>query len=87
MRDTEAPCDAYDPVGGPDTDATGDGHCETDGHYLCRECRNISLEALRRRRDECQECGAMLVPYPGGGQEPVWCPKCDRDAAIRRGGV
>lgn len=32
VRDVEAPCKDFEP-GEPD------GHCETDGHYLCLTCK------------------------------------------------
>lgn len=35
VRSSEYPCECFDP--GP---AAGD--CETDGHYLCIECRNLN---------------------------------------------
>lgn len=38
VRDPEAPCEAFE-KGKPK------GDCETDGHYMCRECRFASLSA------------------------------------------
>lgn len=55
-RDPDAPCDAWEQTDAPD----GSGHCLTDGHYMCVECIHISLATLRRRRDQCDECGAKL---------------------------
>lgn len=57
VRDPDAPCSAFHP-GEP----LEDGDCDTDGHYLCRECRHISLVAIRRRNDQCEACGAPLIP-------------------------
>jgi len=44
-RDPEHMCRYYSPVSRPD----GTGSCETDGHYLCRECDHISSDALKER--------------------------------------
>lgn len=73
VRDVDAPCSTFSPVekGRPD----GSGTCETDGHYLCSECKEIKLAVLRRRHDECEECGAKLEK-PGTYGEA--CPnRCD----------
>ncbi len=60
IRDVDAPCDVFEPVGAPWEYATGTGDCETDGHYICRECVHISLRAVRRKSDLCEECGAAF---------------------------
>ena len=78
VRDPDAACEAFDPAGEPFEEASGDGRCDTDGHYLCRECRLISTRALRRRRNECEVCETSLVVHSRGGRDPLWCPKCDR---------
>jgi len=77
IRDVDNPCNVYEPVEIPGgEDANGD--CETDGHYLCADgrsvCRHISREALRRRRERCEECGTKLLA-PGTHRER--CPSCD----------
>jgi hypothetical protein len=46
LRDPDAPCEAFEP-GTP-----GSGDCETDGHYLCEKCSEMSLSALR---EDCVE--------------------------------
>lgn len=58
IRDVDAPCEAFVLVESERPDGGGD--CETDGHYLCAECTRIKLAVLRRRHDECEECGAVL---------------------------
>lgn len=58
IRSVDAPCEVFDPVEG---DPDGSGDCETDGHYLCMECKHISLETMRSRRDQCRLCGAPLA--------------------------
>ncbi len=68
IRDVDAPCSMFEPTGGPFDLASGAGDCETDGHYICVECTHISLSALRRKRDLCQECGAPLA-HPQTGEE------------------
>lgn len=74
VRDADAPCEDFEPVGRAFEDAPGEGNCETDGHYLCRECVHISLAALRRRRDQCEDCGEGLVTSKVMGEH---CPACD----------
>lgn len=44
-RDPDSPCRAFWPVGKP----SGTGSCQTDGHYLCVECEEISQESLEER--------------------------------------
>lgn len=39
-------CDAFTP-GEP-----GNGECDTDGHYMCAECSEMSLTELRRRKED-----------------------------------
>ena len=39
IRDSDYPCEAFDP-GEPS------GKCETDGHYLCIECRELNPNRL-----------------------------------------
>lgn len=70
VRDPDAPCDGFK-NGKP-----GDGTCETDGHYLCMECVEMSLGAPRRRRDECEDCGTKLLPGTTSAAL-VACPECD----------
>lgn len=47
VRDPEAPCEAFDPVENIDwigvrITAPGSGGCDSDGHYLCMGCRELS---------------------------------------------
>ncbi len=61
--------------------AGGNGDCDTDGHYRCNECVNVSQRELRRRRSQCVECGAPLVFGPRvlcySAREPDCCPICN----------
>jgi hypothetical protein len=70
IRDPDALCEAFRP-GEP-----GKGRCDTDGHYMCEECAEISLRELRRRRELCEECGAALV-HVGASRHPDHCQACD----------
>lgn len=45
IRDTQCPCFEYEP--GPAVDGT----CETDGHYVCSDCKHISPRTLAHRVD------------------------------------
>ena len=77
IRDQDAPCEHYDLDGSLGAVFSD---CETDGHYLCEECVHISARALRRRRDQCEDCGTALVPDNYGGHvthDPIRCPECD----------
>lgn len=80
VRDVDAPCEDYQPAGAPWKDAPGTGGCDTDGHYLCRECVHISEAALRWRRDECATCGTKLAESPALGEH---CPACDTERVAR----
>jgi hypothetical protein len=60
IRDVDAPCEDFSPVGEPFERSAGGGSCVTDGHYICSECVHISLAEVRRREDRCQGCGAAL---------------------------
>lgn len=71
IRDADSPCDVFDP-GTP-----GGGDCDTDGHYMCSECRHISERETRRRADLCEDCGA---PLQRGGV----CAPCDESQTISR---
>ncbi len=72
VRDVDAPCDVFEPG------ESGHGPCETDGHYLCVECVHIDLATLRRRRDQCEDCGAKLERVRTGyGPEDVCSARCD----------
>lgn len=73
IRDVDAPCEAFKPAGAPYERAKGTGSCETDGHYICVECVEIKLETLRRRQDQCEECGASLVKVGYLEQCPACC--------------
>lgn len=46
-RDPDLPCpsDDFEP-------GTPEGECETDGHYMCRECVNADPTALEERDTE-----------------------------------
>ena len=77
VRDPEFPCSAYAPFGEPFQHSEGGGTCDTDGHFMCVECTQISTRELRRRNDECADCGTKLRPDPQGGRDLRWCPKCD----------
>lgn len=41
-RDPDSRCDQYFPVLKP----SGNGPCESDGHYLCRECEWVTQDRL-----------------------------------------
>lgn len=79
VRDPDFRCEGYrraehEPF---EDEASRPPDCETDGHYLCSECVFISEKALRRRRGECEECGAKLERMPGAYHvSDVWCPAC-----------
>jgi hypothetical protein len=47
-RDPEHPCEAFAPR--PKNSADWGG-CESDGHYLCRECAHMSREARARKEE------------------------------------
>ena len=68
-------CEAFDPG------APGFGDCDTDGHYRCSECTQISERVIRRRRGQCEECGLKLTFGPGpigySSREPDRCLECD----------
>lgn len=42
VRDPEYPCEAFDGLG-----YDGHGRCDSDGHYLCVECSDLSPKASR----------------------------------------
>ena len=94
IRDVDARCDAFEPVGAPYEIAKGNGNCQTDGHYLCVECVHIELGTLRRRRDQCEECGATLPrgrnntlgDCPNGCHVPLWA-LMEQEEARRRQAV
>lgn len=71
LRDPEGACEAF-VEGEPATAALAD--CDTDGHYRCLECTKISLRALRRRREQCEDCGTALRPDGS-------CTRCDPPAS------
>lgn len=74
VRDPDALCEVFDPVEG---DPDGSGTCQTDGHYMCSECRHIELVTLRRRRDQCEDCGAKLERGQGKyGPEDLCSKRC-----------
>ena len=75
VRDVDAPCDVFEPVGAPYQYSKGTGECDTDGHYLCRECVHISLHEVRRRKGLCQVCGSQ--PFDSGPLKGM-CPECAR---------
>lgn len=80
IRDVDAPCEMFQPVGEPfeQNDGTDTGTCETDGHYLCTECQHIELRTIRRRRDQCEDCGTKLVTERGPFRpEEVCSAHCD----------
>lgn len=63
-------CTAFAP-GAPDTF----GNCESDGHYMCAKCSNLSLREQRRRNNVCEDCGGPL------GRSEL-CVECDGDKTI-----
>ena len=73
IRDIDAPCDAFMPVGAPYEYSKGTGDCDTDGHYICLECIRISLREVRRRRELCLECGTKLVRVNHVDECPALC--------------
>lgn len=44
VRDPDAPCEGFTP-GDP-----GAGRCDTDGHYLCWDCEEMSRSAVLHRK-------------------------------------
>ena len=43
LRDPDAPCSAYD----PDPMSTALRDCDSDGHYLCRQCKRFAGKVVR----------------------------------------
>jgi len=65
VRDPDYPCEGFNPVGAAfrqvtESDLCSWSRCETDGHYMCTECTEISIDELRRRQCRCEECGSDL---------------------------
>jgi len=58
IRDVNASCVGFN-LDENNTKQFGD--CSTDGHYLCVECVQISLQAYRHHKDQCEDCGAKLI--------------------------
>jgi hypothetical protein len=69
IRDSDAPCEVFDP--GP-----ASGGCQTDGHYLCIECRE--LDPKSQYANEPCPCWHTLV------MEGVICPDCNNTGLISR---
>jgi hypothetical protein len=44
VRDPDAVCDEFEPG------ESGRGHCDTDGHYMCKECEHMSRHAVLYRQ-------------------------------------
>jgi hypothetical protein len=40
IRDSDHPCEAFDPGG-----LSFESDCDTDGHYVCSECKRMSIPA------------------------------------------
>lgn len=81
VRDPESPCEAFRPKGTAfervvEADL-GDNRCQTDGHYLCVECLEISVSALRGREERCRECGTPLQFRTHERVDPTRCPACE----------
>ena len=53
-RDPESQCDQYFPVKQP----SGQGPCESDGHYLCRNCEWLTAERLAEFDGKLEEFDA-----------------------------
>jgi len=49
VRDPETPCDQFVSAYSAGEDRPFDGSCMTDGHYLCKECPNMSRAAAVER--------------------------------------
>jgi len=63
VRDPDYPCEGFNAVGAAFhqvTEFSTMNRCETDGHYMCTECTEISIGELRRRQGRCEECGSDL---------------------------
>jgi len=45
IRDSDHPCSGFEP-GDP-----GTGSCDTDGHYMCLECKHMSRSAVAFREE------------------------------------
>jgi hypothetical protein len=63
VRDVDAPCEAFRP-------GTPAGHCDTDGHYLCAECR-----VCRPHADDwpCEKSPTMWCEYDEGHETCRHC--------------
>lgn len=61
VRDTGAPCEMFQY--GPPT-----GDCETDGHYMCAECKHLDLKSEYADYHEVSRrvaCRVEVVPPEG----------------------
>lgn len=77
IRDPEYPCAAFDPL--PDrVKPTGDGDCHGDGHYMCRECSQLSAVSGHWPTEDCPECPKRN--YADG------CPRCGDHGVIDQPG-
>ena len=78
VRDPDYPCSAFDPLDdGVKPDGRGD--CESDGHYLCRECSHLSAKSEHWPAEDCPECpkrnyadGCQRCGDTGRIEQPGW---------------
>lgn len=49
VRDPDAPCELFVSAYAKGDERPFDGTCDTDGHYLCPECPQMSMAAARNR--------------------------------------
>lgn len=57
VRDPDYPCAAFEPLPEGVERPSGDGHCYADGHYLCRECTQLSADSPDNWPDEWRFSG------------------------------
>lgn len=71
IRDSDYPCEAFDPF---EPGYKPNGDCDTDGHYLCIECRNLNPRSEYAHED-CQ-CARWNWVGP--------CNECDGSGRVSR---
>lgn len=69
IRDSDNPCEAFDP-------GIPNGMCQTDGHYICIECRELDPKSEYAN----DPCGCFASLYGGD----VACPDCNGTGQVSR---
>lgn len=71
VRDVDAPCEAFR-AGEPFVNGVPIGWCQSDGHYICHECKHLHLSKTKAGKQAGMDAVLELLPEAEHADFVAW---------------